>query len=107
MVSVEPGALAGISDDSVVEGNPLVTVTLSKHRRLDLPIRLGRRRHRDDCNTPPSNGTDPEGTITVPLGDFTVTVTIDDSVVETVSVTVDGVTADRHHPGQRPTERGR
>ena len=106
VVSVEPGA-PGISDDSVVEGNPLVyTVTLSEAPKSDAtyPFSLGGDATAgSDYNTPPSfsNGVtyDPvTGTITVPAGvkDFTVTVnTIDDSVVEnpeTVSVTVDSVT---------------
>ena len=105
ITSVEPGA-PGVGDDAVVEGNNLVyTVSLSEAplRPATYPYSLGGgSASPSDYTTPPtfSDGVvlNPDGTLTVPAGvtSFTVTVpTVDDPLVEpteTVPLTIGGVT---------------
>ncbi|SDK36056.1 T1SS-143 domain-containing protein [Methylophilus rhizosphaerae] len=100
VITVEPGQ-PGVGDDAVVEGNNLVyTVTLSAQTNTattyNFTLGGGTATQGDDYTVPPtfSNGVTynaANGTITVPAGvtSFTVTVpTVDDTVVEALNETV-------------------
>ena len=120
IISVEPGA-PGITDDAVVEGNPLVfTVTLSEAplTPATYPFALGggSASPADYGSAVFSNGVvlNPNGTVTVPAGvtSFSVTLpTVDDALVEpteTVPLTVGGVTGtgsilDNDQPNHPPS----